>query len=48
METVTGEEYDVIRDAIVASDALLYRLAPSRLALADVFSKPSDEDSETT
>jgi ABC-2 type transport system ATP-binding protein len=48
LETVTGEDYDVIRDAIVASDALLYRLAPARLALADVFSKPGNEDSETT
>jgi hypothetical protein len=30
----------VIRDAIVTSEALLYRLAPARLALADVFSTP--------
>jgi ABC-2 type transport system ATP-binding protein len=48
LETVTGEDYDVIRDAIVASDALLYRLAPARLALADVFSKPGNEGNETT
>ena len=47
LETVTGEDFDVIRDAIVASDALLYRLAPARLALADVFSKPSDAHDET-
>ena len=40
VEKVTGEDYDVIRDAIVASDALLYRLAPARLALADLFSAP--------
>ena len=38
LEHVTGEDYDVIRDAIVASEALLYRLAPARLALSDVFS----------
>ncbi|MGH3135951.1 MAG: ABC transporter ATP-binding protein [Gaiellaceae bacterium] len=38
LEHVSGEDYDVIRDAIVASEALLYRLAPARLALADVFS----------
>jgi ABC-2 type transport system ATP-binding protein len=52
LEQVTGEDYDLIRDAIVASDALLYRLAPARLALADVFSRPDaeagDERSEAT
>ena len=47
LERVTGEDYDVIRDAIVASEALLYRLAPARLALADVFSAPAaDPDKE--
>ena len=35
----------MIRDAIVASDALLYRLAPTRLALADVFAaRPAGPD----
>ncbi len=43
LEHVSGEEYDVIRDAIVSSGALLYRLAPTRLALADVFSASPDE-----
>jgi ABC-2 type transport system ATP-binding protein len=43
LEQVAGEDYDVIRDAIVASDALLYRLAPARLALADVFSRAGAE-----
>ena len=38
LEQVTGEDYDTVRDAIVVSGALLYRLAPARLALADVFS----------
>ena len=38
LDQVTGEDYDVVRDAIVASGALLYRLAPERHALADVFS----------
>ena len=42
LEQVTGEDYDTVRDAIVSSEALLYRLAPARLALADVFSKPSE------
>jgi ABC-2 type transport system ATP-binding protein len=37
LEDVSGEDYDVIRDAIVSSQALLYRLAPTRLALVDVF-----------
>jgi ABC-2 type transport system ATP-binding protein len=47
LEQVTGEDYDVIRDAIVASDALLYRLAPTRLALADVFAaRPAGADGE--
>jgi ABC-2 type transport system ATP-binding protein len=47
LEQVTGEDYDVIRDAIVSSGALLYRLAPTRLALADVFSVPaSSSDGE--
>ena len=43
LERVSGEDYDVIRDAIVSSGALLYRLAPARLALADVFSARPDE-----
>jgi ABC-2 type transport system ATP-binding protein len=38
LEHVTGGDYDTIRDAIVESNALLYRLAPSRHSLADVFS----------
>ena len=41
LDQVTGEDYDVVRDAIVASGALLYRLAPARHALADVFSAPA-------
>ena len=38
LENVSGEDYDALRDAIVATNALLYRLAPTRLSLADVFS----------
>jgi ABC-2 type transport system ATP-binding protein len=37
LERVSGEAYDALRDAIVESGALLYRLAPSRHSLADVF-----------
>jgi ABC-2 type transport system ATP-binding protein len=38
LERVSGEDYDTLRDAIVETDALLYRLAPERHTLADVFS----------
>jgi ABC-2 type transport system ATP-binding protein len=38
LEDVSGEDYDTLRDAIVETGALLYRLAPSRHSLADVFS----------
>lgn len=38
LATVSGEGYDTLRDAIVESNALLYRLAPERHTLADVFS----------
>ena len=34
---VSGDDYDVLRDAIVESGALLYRLAPERHSLASVF-----------
>jgi ABC-2 type transport system ATP-binding protein len=37
LDDVSGEDYDTLRDAIVETDALLYRLAPSRHSLADVF-----------
>jgi ABC-2 type transport system ATP-binding protein len=37
LEGVSGADYDVLRDAIVESGALLYRLAPARHSLADVF-----------
>lgn len=41
LDGVSGEDYDTLRDAIVESGALLYRLAPARLALSDVFSPMS-------
>jgi ABC-2 type transport system ATP-binding protein len=37
LEQVSGEQYDVLRDAIVATGALLYRLAPARHTLLSVF-----------
>jgi ABC-2 type transport system ATP-binding protein len=47
LREVSGEDYDVIRDAIVSSEALLYRLAPTRLALADVFTRVPGASAET-
>jgi ABC-2 type transport system ATP-binding protein len=38
LEGVSAEDYDTLRDAIVESDALLYRLAPTRHGLVDLFS----------
>jgi ABC-2 type transport system ATP-binding protein len=43
LERVAGDDYDVIRDAIVESGVMLYRLAPTRLTLADVFSVAPDD-----
>ena len=44
---MSGEAYDTLRDAIVESGALLYRLAPGRHSLADVFTAEA-EDRATT
>ena len=38
LQQASAEDYDTLRDAIVESGALLYRLAPVRHELADVFS----------
>ena len=43
LEGVAGADYDTLRDVIVESNALLYRLAPARHSLADVF-RPADPD----
>jgi ABC-2 type transport system ATP-binding protein len=37
LDEVSAEDYDAVRDAVVESGALLYRLAPARHSLADVF-----------
>jgi ABC-2 type transport system ATP-binding protein len=39
---VSGDDYDVLRDAIADTGALLYRLAPERHTLASVFDAPSE------
>jgi ABC-2 type transport system ATP-binding protein len=46
LEGVSGDAYDVLRDAIVEADATLYRLAPLRRSLADVFVAAVDETNE--
>lgn len=47
LESVSGADYDTLRDVIVDSGALLYRLAPARHSLADVFvSEPDAPDEE--
>ncbi len=45
---VSGDDYDTLRDAIVETNVLLYRLAPERHTLADVFSpvRSTDGDKE--
>jgi ABC-2 type transport system ATP-binding protein len=45
LERVAGDDYDTLRDAIVESGALLYRLAPARHGLADMFSPVEREAS---
>jgi ABC-2 type transport system ATP-binding protein len=42
LERVSGRDYDTLRDLLVESNALLYRLAPARHSLADVFTAGSD------
>jgi hypothetical protein len=42
---VSGDDYDTLRDAIVETDVLLYRLAPERHTLADVFT-PAEKETE--
>jgi ABC-2 type transport system ATP-binding protein len=43
LEGVSGEDYDTLRDVIVDAGALLYRLAPARHSLADVFTSDGAE-----
>jgi ABC-2 type transport system ATP-binding protein len=46
LEGVSGDAYDLLRDAIVESGALLYRLAPARHSLADVFATDDSAEAE--
>lgn len=46
LPAVTGADYDTIRDAIVESGALLYRLLPTQHALAEIFEPDSSAESE--
>jgi ABC-2 type transport system ATP-binding protein len=49
LESVSGRDYDLLRDVIVESEALLYRLAPARHSLADVFAaRSSGEETEVS
>jgi ABC-2 type transport system ATP-binding protein len=47
LERVSAQDYDTLRDAIVESGALLYRLAPERHTLADVFVPGAAPTTET-
>jgi ABC-2 type transport system ATP-binding protein len=42
LEDATGADYDTVRDAVVESGALLYRLAPERHSLTEIFVPPAD------
>jgi ABC-2 type transport system ATP-binding protein len=46
LEGASGEDYDTVRDAVVESGALLYRLAPERHSLTEIFERPSAEEAE--
>jgi ABC-2 type transport system ATP-binding protein len=46
LEGVAGADYDTLRDVIVESSALLYRLAPARHSLADVFAPRAADPGE--
>jgi ABC-2 type transport system ATP-binding protein len=46
LEAVTGDDYDTLRDVIVDAGGVLYRLAPARHSLADVFTREPAQTSE--
>jgi ABC-2 type transport system ATP-binding protein len=46
LEAVTGDDYDTLRDVIVDAGGVLYRLAPARHSLADVFTRETAQTSE--
>jgi ABC-2 type transport system ATP-binding protein len=47
LEGVSGEAYDALRDAVVESGALLYRLAPGRHSLSDMFTAEAEDRAST-
>ena len=44
IELATDETYDAVRDAIVETGVRLYRLAPRRGGLTDIFRSMDDDD----
>jgi hypothetical protein len=49
--TIEGADasiYDHVRDAVVAADAPLRRMAPRRRALAELFAREGDDDMKET
>jgi ABC-2 type transport system ATP-binding protein len=46
LEGASGEDYDAVRDAVVESGALLYRLAPERHSLTEIFERVPAEEAE--
>ncbi len=46
LHAVSGPDYDTIRDAIVESGSLLYRLSPTQHALAEIFDAALPVESE--
>ena len=46
LENASGEDYDTVRDAVVESGALLYRLAPERHSLTEIFERPDTAESD--
>lgn len=47
LDGASGEDYDTVRDAVIESGALLYRLAPERHSLTEVFERTTAEEVET-
>ena len=46
LQGASGEDYDAVRDAVVESGALLYRLAPERHSLTEIFERVPAEERE--
>ncbi|HJM75254.1 MAG TPA: ABC transporter ATP-binding protein [Dehalococcoidia bacterium] len=46
LEGASGDDYDTVRNAVVDSGALLYRLAPERHSLTEIFERPRDDEGD--